>query len=1199
MIKRPAYLLTLVGFTALFVLLSLFFVHPAFAEDTPAPTIVAIPGTHQDELGCTGDWQPDCKKTLLSFDAEDDVWQGTFEIQPANDGDKKGPRYKVALNGKWDENYGKNASRGGADIPLVVENPTKVKFYYDHKTHWVADSFNIPIIVASGDFQTQLGCKKGEDAGCLRSWLQDVDGDGVFTFVTRALKAGNYSVILAQNEAAAKVLTDKRSFTVQKDGDEIYFGYDTVKKEFTLSTTGAPKGNLAKLKAHWVSRDTILWNVPGSPKYSYSLVYSPEAVLELSAEGITGGTELGLRYVPGGPDAAIKARFPALASFTTLQLSQKDLDKVPAALKGQIVVVIKDASGKVVDVTGVQIPGVLDDLYTYSGALGVTFADSKATLRLWAPTARAVTLELFADANTPVVQKLPMQEDAATGVWSLSEIFDSKDPKGWVGKFYLFEVEVYVPSTGKIEKNLVTDPYSVSLSTNSLRSQIVDLTSSALKPQGWDSLDKPALAAPEDIVIYELHVRDFSISDQTVPENLRGTYAAFSVQSSNGVKHLKSLATAGLTHIHLLPVFDIASVNEDKTTWKTVDNAKLAMLPPNSDGQSLAVSAINASDGFNWGYDPYHFTTPEGSYATDPEGTPRIVEFRKMVQALNQSGLRVVMDVVYNHTNASGQDEKSVLDKVVPGYYHRLNAEGVVESSTCCSNTASEHNMMRKLMIDSMVIWARDYKVDGFRFDLMGHHMLADMQAVRAALDGLTLEKDGVDGKAIYLYGEGWNFGEVANNARGINAVQQNIGGTGIGVFNDRLRDAVRGGGPFGDIREQGFVTGLYFQPNVVEKRDASQQKSKLLDTTDWIRATLAGNLQNYQLERANGDKVLARLVLYNGSAAAYTLDPQENIVYVSAHDNETLWDILQIKTADSVSLSDRVRMNNLALSLVAFSQGVPFFHAGDDLLRSKSLDRNSYNSGDWFNRIDWTYNSNNWGVGLPSEGSDKWDLFRPLLANPQLKPGKGEITFASDVFQEFLRVRKSSPLFRLQTADAIQKSVSFLNTGPNQIPGLIVMQLNDALNIDPVYNDIVVLFNASPDSTSFSDPSFSGLRFELHPVQAASTDEIVQLADFDQSKGAFTVPGRTAAVFVLRGAPAPVPSATTALIDTIVATGLPSSTVTPQVTVVPVTPTPVTTTSTQNANSGLTFMGLFAAIAALVGVAGFFLRRRTSKFVD
>lgn len=863
--------------------------------------------------------------------------------------------------------------------------------------------------------------------------------------------------------------------------------------------------------AHWVSRDLILWDTPGSPDNRYALIYSADAALAVSRVDTGHVVEIPLSFRPSGADTASRKKFPHLASFTALKLPPSALARVPEFLKGQVAVAAWNADGSLLEITGLQIPGVLDDVYAYNGPLGLAFEGHNPSLRLWAPTAKSVTLRLFDTAASSTSANLPMHWDAASGVWSLGGDSD------WLGKFYLFLVEVYVPSTGRIEKNLVTDPYSISLSTNSKRSQIVELNSAGLKPAGWDNLVKPALAAPEDIVIYELHIRDFSIYDESVPAALRGTYKAFTVRGSDGMNHLKTLAGAGLTHIHLLPAFDISSVDEDKSTWLTVDDKKLASLPPDSDAQSRAVGAISARDGFNWGYDPYHYTVPDGSYATNPQGMPRILEFREMVQSLNRSGLRVVMDVVYNHTTASGQDEKSVLDRVVPGYYHRLNGQGRVEQSTCCSNTASEHAMMRKLMLDSLLIWAREYKIDGFRFDLMGHHMLADMQAIRAALDGLSLEKDGVDGKSIYIYGEGWNFGEVANNARGVNATQQNIAGTGIGVFNDRLRDALRGGNPFGDIREQGFVTGLYLQPNAAEGRDPGQQLAALLNYTDLIRIALAGNLRNYRLVRSNGDEVEASSVDYNGMPAGYTLDPQENVVYASAHDNETLWDILQVKSAAELTLAERVRMNNLALSLVAFSQGVPFFHAGDDILRSKSLDRNSYNSGDWFNKIDWTYNTNNWGVGLPAEGRDKWDIFAPLLANPALKPGKSEIDFSASLFQESLQIRKSSPLFRLRTAREVQNSVSFMNTGPNQIPGLIVMRLTDPGKLDPLYRSIVVLFNVTPSVITYLDPSSDNLKYELHPVQAGSVDEIVKRADFNSPNGAFTVPERTTAVFVLK----------------------------------------------------------------------------------
>jgi len=475
----------------------------------------------------------------------------------------------------------------------------------------------------------------------------------------------------------------------------------------------------------------------------------------------------------------------------------------------------------------------------------------------------------------------------------------------------------------------------------------------------------------------------------------------------------------------------------------------------------------------------------------------------------------VVMDVVYNHTSQSGQNEKSVLDKIVPGYYYRLDLEGNVETSTCCQNTATEHRMMEKLMVDSVVTWATQYKVDGFRFDLMGHHMLSNMQAVRDALDALTLEKDGVDGKSIYVYGEGWDFGEVAKNARGINATQLNIGGTGIGVFNDRLRDGVRGGNPFDDPRLQGFSTGLYLFPNAVESRTPEDQLAKLLDYTDWIRIGLAGNLKNYTLTQKDGRTVDGAHITYNNTPAGYTLDPQENIIYVSAHDNETIFDAVQLKAPAEATLADRIRMNNLALSVPMFSQGVPFFHAGDDILRSKSLDRNSYDSGDWFNRLDWTYQTNNWGVGLPIEGTDRWDIYAPLLENPALKPSPQQITNAASVFREFLQIRKSSPLFRLTTEQQVMDTVSFLNTGPEQIPGLIVMRLVDVEETDPNYREILVFFNASPDTVSFSDSTWISAGFTLHPVLVNSADPIARRAAFNQSAGTFSIPPLTTSVFV------------------------------------------------------------------------------------
>lgn len=902
------------------------------------------------------------------------------------------------------------------------------------------------------------------------------------------------------------------SFTIANDADILFFDYPS-NDTLTSISEGTPTGNLAIARAHWVRQDMILWNITGAPTYTYELHGAADGTLELGANGIKGSRLLPLTWANDGPGEAVLTLFPHLQGFTTLKLDPADLAQVPGLLTGQIAVLARDDTGAIIDATGLQIPGVLDDLYDYRGGLGVSYNGAVPTIRVWAPTARQVRVLRFADSlSTTQPFSSPMLLDRATGVWSITGAAD------WTNQFYLFEVEVYVPATGKIERNLVTDPYSFSLSTNSTRSQIVNLNDPALAPTGWATLQKPDLSAPEDIVLYELHVRDFSITDYSVPAQARGTFKAFTVTNSNGMQHLKTLAQAGLTHIHLLPVFDIASIEEERAQQKRPDLAHLAALAPDSEEQQAAIYLTRDKDGFNWGYDPFHYTTPEGSYSTNPDGSTRIVEFRAMVQALNTSGLRVVMDVVYNHTHSNGQNPNSVLDRIVPGYYHRLNEIGAVENSTCCSNTATEHRMMEKLMLDSLRTWAMAYKLDGFRFDLMGHHMRRNMEQVRAMLDSLTLENDGVDGKRVYMYGEGWNFGEVANGRRGLNAAQLHVGGLGIGTFNDRLRDAARGGGSFSGYQDQGFITGLADAPNGSDQGSPEAQREKLLQSMDQICVGLAGNLKAFRFVSWRGETVSGEQVLYNGQPTGYTLAPREHIAYVSAHDNETLFDAVQAKAPADMPMAERVRMHNLGISLVALAQGIPFFHAGDDLLRSKSLDRNSYNSGDWFNRIDWTGQESTWGAGLPpaADNWDKWPLLKSLLGNPALKPTPTDRAAARNHFREMLQIRKSSPLFRLRTAEDIQANVRFGNTGPHQLPGVIVMTLTDGTsNVDPHYAQIVVVFNSTGTTQTITEGCQAQTGFSLHPVQAASADTVIKTATFDQATGSFMVPGRTTAVFV------------------------------------------------------------------------------------
>ena len=1176
----------------------------AGADTTPPPKTVTIAGTFQAALGCPGAWQPNCSKTFLTYDSEADVWRGTFNL-PANTTEQdKPPRYKAALNGSWAENYGADAKQGGADIPLLLSAPTTVKFYYDHKTHWVTDSVNKVIATVVGNFQLQLGCKTDNNPACLRSWLEDPQGTGTYSFITSALAAGTYEAKVAINESAGETYGQDGaaggapiSFTVTAKGDEIYFGYDPASHKLLVSTQGAPHGSLSKAQAYWVTRDTIVWPGVGSRTNKYYLHYDPAVSMTLGIQGITGGQQVPLTFVATGSGPAVLAKFPQLAGLATLKLDPADVAKVPDILKGQIALTAWDTAGKLLDATTPQIPGVLDDLYAYRGWLGVAYAGGVPSLRLWAPTARSVSLHLYNDSHTAVSQTLTMAADPASGVWSAAGTAD------WTGKYFLYEVEVYVPRTGKIEHNLVTDPYSISLSQNGARSQIVNLDDPSLKPTGWDAVRKPDLAAPEDLVLYELHIRDFSIHDQTVPAGERGTYMAFTHPNSDGMKHLAGLAQAGLTAVHLLPAFDFASVNEDKTTWQTVDEAALAQLPPNSDQQQAAVNAIKDRDGFNWGYDPVHYNTPDGSYATQADGPARIVEFRSMVQALNSAGLRVVMDVVYNHTNASGQNDNSVLDKVVPGYYYRLDADGNVQTSTCCQGTATEHVMMEKLMIDSLLIWATAYKVDGFRFDLMGHQLLANMVNARAALDGLTPAGGGVDGKKIYMYGEGWDFGEVADNALGKNATQLNIGGTGIGVFNDRLRDAARGGSPFTPLTDQGFLTGLFTDPNSSAQGTAADQHANLLKISDWIRVGLAGNLKNYLLVDANGHTLTGADIVYNGKPAGYTLDPQENIVYVSSHDNETLFDAIQWKAPITDGVAERVRMQNLGASLVLLSQGVPFFQAGDELLRSKSLDGNSYNSGDWFNRLDFTYQTDNWGVGLPPNGSALWPAMKALLGNPALRPGPADIQSALAHFKEMLQIRRSSQLFRLRSAGEVMQRLKFYNTGRQQVPGLIVMSLENsgAGRLDDPFDRVVVLFNATPQTQSFANASFAGAAFVLHPVLKNSTDPLMKNASFDTSSGAFSVPARTAAVFVVLSQAPSVTTTVPAATATTISVAAPSVVATQSATTLaPTQSAALTATPATNAQdttqSTAAVVFIWAAIIIVVAITLYLIWRTRPK---
>ncbi|GKQ61145.1 pullulanase [Aeromonas caviae] len=847
---------------------------------------------------------------------------------------------------------------------------------------------------------------------------------------------------------------------------------------------------VAGASAHLIDGNTLIWQ-GGKDKPHVRLYYTESGTIKANAEGVFDFPYITL--TPTSLTAEQQAKYPHLKDAAAFALpAGKDLKPL---LKGELVAIGTDADGILQGATLVQSAGALDALYSEAATkltYGAVVEGGNVTFRLWAPTAKSVKLALFDGQHKPLGERT-MTLDEASGSWSVqggSEL---------VGKFYRYDIQVYHPVSRKLESYQVTDPYSLSLAMNSEFSQVVDLNDPALKPEGWDSLKAPhSQQNPADITIYEAHVRDLTGNDDSTPAEHRGKFLGLTDTDTAPVKHLQALAKSGVSHLHLLPVFDIATVNEDPAKVANIsdDFGKLCQVNPEvqnskfagycSSGQTIEAvlgdlqgsdskenpqvqelyGYLRGVDSFNWGYDPYHYTTPEGSYATNAEGSQRILEFREMVKAIKQNiGMNVVMDVVYNHTNEAGLGPKSVLDKIVPWYYQRLNPEtGSVENSTCCSNTAPEHAMFAKLMDDSLVTWARDYKIDAFRFDLMGHHPKDQMVQALAAVKKVNPE--------MYFYGEGWNFGEVQDDKRFVQATQKHLAGTGIGSFSDRLRDAVRGGSPFdgGDTirKTQGFGNGALVDANEMDGVD----RATALHQADLVRLGMAGNLKDFILTDKDGMPKKGSDIDYNGQPAGYAQDPTEIQNYVDKHDNQTLFDNLIYKAPQG---ADLVRMQGVSLATAMLGQGIPFTHAGVELLRSKSMERDSYDSGDWYNRVDYGLNDNNFDKGLPrkDKDGDNYPLIEQVLGK-HVKPSGADMATMVGFYQELAELRQSSRLLRLGSGAEVIKRVDFRNTGPDQEPGLIVMTVDDGVNagadLDPAIDGLVVMINATNAPQSVSD---------------------------------------------------------------------------------------------------------------------------------
>ena len=611
-----------------------------------------------------------------------------------------------------------------------------------------------------------------------------------------------------------------------------------------------------------------------------------------------------------------------------------------------ITVSIQGYGEKVAVPTAIFDSPAFEAKYTYAGDdLGAVIQGDHTTFKVWAPTASKVVLNLFEAGDGGTAFATVDMEKKAQGVWAAD--YDCGH-----GTYYTYTVTTAVGTQEAV------DPYARAVGVNGDRGMVIDLATT--DPEGFrEETFDAGLTSYRDAIIWEVHVRDFS--NKIASSKYPGKYLAFTETGLTngagqpvGVDYVKAL---GVTHVHLQPVYDYATVQEDK-----LDQPQ-----------------------FNWGYDPKNYNAPEGSYSTDPyHGEVRVNEFKQMVQALHANGLAVVMDVVYNHTFS----QDSNLNRIVPYYYYRYTKSGDSSNGSGCGNeTASERRMFRKYMVDSVTYWQTEYHIDGFRFDLMGLHDTDTMHEIEKAV-----HKN--DPQAI-LYGEGWLGGTsplsekkqaTQANIRNVKASEGAIGA--VAVFNDAIRDGLKGS--VFDAKAKG-----------------------------WISGNVTKNTANQVLFGVTGG---------NHTGASWKVDDALMINYMSSHDNRTLWDIL--KNADPKTTdAQRLEMNRLGASLVLFSKGTPFFLAGEEMLRTKGGNENSYNASDAVNNIDWE---------ALTEGSDAYNMmltYRELIALRKANPW----LYNSDVTGELL---EGNAIAATYTEDG--KVVGYLVANPADAPMTVTLPTGD-----------------------------------------------------------------------------------------------------------------------------------------------------------
>ena len=601
----------------------------------------------------------------------------------------------------------------------------------------------------------------------------------------------------------------------------------------------------------------------------------------------------------------------------------------------------------------------------YKGVLGVEYSKDKTSFVIWAPNANNVRLALFGKNemeynNSP--DEIINMSKGEKGTWNVEL---KKDLNGY---FYNYLV------TNAGNEREVIDPYAKAVGVNGNRGMVVNLKET--DPVSFSNDNKPSLISPTMSIIYELHIRDFSINKMSgISELKKGKYAAFTEVDTNipgkfsktCVNYMKYL---GVTHIHLMPVFDYETIDESDTKKQQ----------------------------YNWGYDPKNYFVPEGSYSMNPySGSERIREFKEMVFSLHKSGIRVIMDMVFNHTWKS---HNSNLNLAVPGYYYRHDYNGNFSNGSGCGNElASERFMVRKLIVDAVTYWAKEYHIDGFRFDLMGLHDIDTMKTIRRRLDEID--------PSILIYGEGWTGGATTLSSE-MQAIKQNItkfDKMQVAAFSDDTRDGVKG--HVFNVNERGFVNG----------------RRGLEDT---IKFCIVGATGQRDI---NYDRVIY-------SHWSWANEPYQCINYISAHDNYTLWDKLAMSNRDA-SESKRMNMNKLAAAIILTSQGIPFFQAGEEFLRSKKNDdgtfnHDSYKSPDRVNNLEW----------------ERTVIYKEVV----------------DYYKGLISLRKKYKAFRMNSRNEISKNLIFLKKGENFYKDNIVAYIIKDYSEEDFCNKIVVIFNANDE---------------------------------------------------------------------------------------------------------------------------------------